>query len=813
MDRSQWLLILVLGLVLGLLLLIPQPALSQDLNPEDVLNSIESGKKFLINAQQKDGSWSLDGNNFQIGVTSLALLALLNSGMTADDPAISNGLNFLRSGPATRGLAEPSMTYEISLMIMALAAAKDGKRDLTIIAQLADKLENGQLINPKNKNNFGSWTYKVNTPGNAFSGDRSNGQYAILGLRDAAHAGIEIKEQTWEWAREHWLSAQNNDGGWGYSGRSDKSTGSMTVAGIATLVITSSMLRDGDEFEADGVTPRCCPKKDKEDAIEQGIRWMENHFNVRSNPASGNWLLYYLYGLERAGRLSGRRFFGEHDWYREGVKFLIDHQIKRTGAWQGTGSVETHPVVGTSFALLFLSKGLAPVLINKLKFGPRNPNQANHTLSNNWNRHQYDIRNLTDHVSSLPKWPNLLTWQEIDIRKVVENGSVEDLMQAPILYLSGTDELQLTDAEIQMLKNYIAQGGFIFAVNNCNGIGFHTDIQELVKRIYPTGEARLKRLTAEHPVYRSEYLLDADTVELHGVDFGCRTAIMYSPDDLSCMWDKWARHHPAKRTNRMKLMITKAMRVGVNVVAYATGRELLDKLQISDMTSLEGEQDKIERGFLQIAKIRHTGGWDAAPQALKNLLLALNRTVGMAASTKVRNLPMIDPNLFKYPMVYMHGRNVFQMSDQEAKQLRTYLERGGVMFADACCGASQFDESFRRFLAKVFPNKKLTRIPVTHEMFSEKMGHNIRRVKRRSLDSAGANVELNPVVREVEPFLEGIEISGRYAIIYSKYDISCALERQASVACSGYLAEDALKIALNVVLYAMTQDVTYVKEQ
>jgi hypothetical protein len=55
--------------------------------------------------------------------------------------------------------------------------------------------------------------------------------------------------------------------------------------------------------------------------------------------------------------------------------------------------------------------------------------------------------------------------------------------------------------------------------------------------------------------------------------------------------------------------------------------------------------------------------------------------------------------------------------------------------------------------------------------------------------------------------LEGIEIDGRFAVIYSKYDISCALERQASVACSGYVEEDALKIALNVVLYALLQDV------
>ena len=36
---------------------------------------------------------------------------------------------------------------------------------------------------------------------------------------------------------------------------------------------------------------------------------------------------YNLYGIERAGRLSGLRFFGAHDWYREGCDWLVKHQV------------------------------------------------------------------------------------------------------------------------------------------------------------------------------------------------------------------------------------------------------------------------------------------------------------------------------------------------------------------------------------------------------------------------------------------------------------------------------------------------------
>src|SRR5439155_11444251 len=77
---------------------------------------------------------------------------------------------------------------------------------------------------------------------------------------------------------------------------------------------------------------------------------------------------YHLYGLERAGRLSGLRVFGEHAWYREGCEFLVKRQ-DITGAWDKSVVHDLWPHVNTSFALLFLSKGRTPVVISKLVHG------------------------------------------------------------------------------------------------------------------------------------------------------------------------------------------------------------------------------------------------------------------------------------------------------------------------------------------------------------------------------------------------------------------------------------------------------------
>jgi len=778
-----------------------------ELTAKQVLDAIERGQRYMLAQQDGDGSWGLSGAlplRYKTGLTSVVLLALINSGMTIEDKRVENGIKFLRNLPED----EPTGTYNIALTISALAAAKDGQRDKARLLSLVQRLENLQV---KNGENTGLWAYGFGARDSLqLAADRSNGQYAILGLRDAAHAGIPVSRETWRRALDHWTKHQNKDGGWGYR-VGESSTGSMTVAGISSVVIAESMLSESDDLNPDG-TPVCCPEQEPNQTLDRAIKWMAANFSVRINPRGNGWLLYYLYGLERAGRLSGTRFFGDHDWYREGAQFLVQGQDLRRGFWPDAApGALFNNLPATSFALLFLSKGLSPVLINKLKFGPLDqgkPGKRKQNVNNDWRRSPKDAHNLTEMIATLEKWPKLLTWQVVDFNKLIAQKDAPELHQAPVLYISGRDRLQFDHPrQIELLQQYVDQGGFIFAVANCNGAEFEEGVKTLVKRMFPSGEAKLRRLSADHPVFRSEYPLDATTVELYGVDFGCRTVLMYSPYDLSCLWDKWARRDPPQRSKEAKLMITKATHVGVNVVAYATGRELLNKLEEQAKYDQAGAQDKIERGLLQVAKLRHTGNWDAAPHALRNLLMAMNQTAGMAASTRPVNLPASDPTLFNYPVLFMHGKNSFQISNQEAQQISKYLDQGGVLFADSVCGSKQFDESFRQLMKRIFPDRKLERIPVTHEMFSTGIGNDVRRVRRRVLDIDDPNRVIDSSVRDGEPFLEGIEVDGRYAVIYSKYDISCSLQRQASVACAGYVEDDAVKIAVNIMLYAMLQDV------
>jgi hypothetical protein len=58
-------------------------------------------------------------------------------------------------------------------------------------------------------------------------------------------------------------------------------------------------------------------------------------------------------------------------------------------------------------------------------------------------------------------------------------------------------------------------------------------------------------------------------------------------------------------------------------------------------------------------------------------------------------------------------------------------------------------------------------------------------------------------MQQYPALLEGIKIDGRWVVVYSKYDLGCAIEGHKSADCLGYDKESALRIASAVVLYAL----------
>lgn len=752
----------VAALVVSLLLAGVRSSARGAVTAQEVEKAIKLGVRFLRDQQRGDGSWADVENDARTGTTSLVALALLTAGEPADSPAIARALDFLRNFAPD----QLRNTYAVSLQTMVFAAATPERDQLRIVANVG-WLERAQIRPGDGINWVGSWSY------NEFKkqrGDGSNTQYALLGLNAASEVGVPVRPEVWVLARQFWEQFQRNDGGWIYTpDQGGPSAGSMTTAGISSLIITGLKRFQGQEY-LQGDEIHNCGKGGLNPGIERGINFLARGFSVGQNINHGQqWRFYYLYGLERAGRLSGQRFFGEHDWYREGAEKLVHEQDKLQGFWRGAGAYEDNPLVATSFSLLFLAKGRAPVLINKLRHGP----------GHDWSNDADDIRNLVGLVSR--DWKNLLTWQVVD----PNISSVQDLLQAPILFFNGHLAPEFSEDGKKAIKDYVEQGGFLFAEACCGREEFDAGFRKLMAELFPEPENKLHPLAEDHAVWRARHVLKPDIHPLWGIEQGCRTVVIYSPDDLSCYWNQ-------SEVNPANTAVITAERVGQNVVDYATGRELpADKLTIREVRDFRKEIPK--RGALQVAKLQHAGDWNVAPLAIPNLMTSLRNKLGIDVVVNQKEIGPLDPNLANFPLLYVHGRAAFSLGKEETDRLRRHLDPGGgTLFADAACGSPAFDSAFRKFVAALVPNSPLVEIPRDDDLYTTKIGYDLKDC--RYSKAAGGGTDF--------PRLEGVKIGNHWAVIYSKYDVGCALERHQGLDCKGYVPESALRIASNVVIYA-----------
>ena len=171
-----------------------------------------------------------------------------------------------------------------------------------------------------------------------------------------------------------------------------------------------------------------------------------------------------------------------------------------------------------------------------------------------------------------------------------------------------------------------------------------------------------------------------------------------------------------------------------------------------------------------------------------------------------RLVPPTDPSLCEYPIVFVHGRRAFRFSLTERKSLATFVERGGMIFGDAICASPEFAASFRLEMAAIFPDQKLARIPPSHPLFTrDYRGYDVTSVTLRDPQLRSEDDPLQANLKKTTPLLDGLEMDDRLGVVFSPYDISCALEKGASLQCKGYIKEDAAKLAVNVLLFALQQ--------
>ena len=195
---------------------------------------------------------------------------------------------------------------------------------------------------------------------------------------------------------------------------------------------------------------------------------------------------------------------------------------------------------------------------------------------------------------------------------------------------------------------------------------------------------------------------------------------------------------------------------------------------------------------LTIAQLQYDGGgdWYANPSSLPNLLAFIAERTGLPVSPQPARIRLTDPALRSYPYLYLTGHGNISLGAREVDALRAYLDGGGFLHADDNYG---LDDSFRRELARVFPDAELVPVPRDHPVY------------HIHYEMAGGLPKVHE--HDGKP-AEGLGLfrRGRLVVFYSyEADLGDGWEDPDVHDNPPEVRERALRMGLNLFLYALSQ--------
>jgi len=412
-----------------------------------------------------------------------------------------------------------------------------------------------------------------------------------------------------------------------------------------------------------------------------------------------------------------------------------------------------------------------------------------------WNARPNDLNNLLKSLKGMADVDydyEAKSFEEIDV----------DPDQNPILYRSGHYHWSLNDAEKKKLREYLLRGGTIILNAGMGSKPFYDSAVKVLNEVFP--EAPVQHLSADHPIFHAYYSLDrvnyragvrsvykGDAPWLDGVTIDCRTVAIISRFGMEVGWD------PLDDENIIAYEPESAQQLGMNILSYASAMRNWAQQNVKK-TLFEDTKSVSTAGSMNIAQIKYDGEWKTRHVGLSVLLRQYNVKTGVPVKFTTKEITLTDRSLFDSPVIYMTGHETFTLKPDEITALRNYLTHGGLLIAEACCGRKAFDVAFRENMARVLPGVPMNTLKSNHPLF--RMPNDITSMKitpamAKSFNNAPA----------IAPQILTMETDGNTAVVYSPIGMAGAWELSPNKYCNSYLGDDALKLGVNILMFASTR--------
>jgi hypothetical protein len=180
------------------------------------------------------------------------------------------------------------------------------------------------------------------------------------------------------------------------------------------------------------------------------------------------------------------------------------------------------------------------------------------------------------------------------------------------------------------------------------------------------------------------------------------------------------------------------------------------------------------------------------PADMHSLLSWTNRRLGIQYRSVEADFAHFSYDPRELPALLFSGHNRFALDDEVRANLARYVLDGGTIIADACCGWEDFDESFRREMEAMFPQRTLRQLTPDDPLFASfhKLGS-----FRYQKDDGSQYVE--------DPCIEGIPVGCRLGVIYSPIDLTCGWDGHDHPRGLRVVIDQARQIGANYITYLL----------
>ncbi len=306
--------------------------------------AIKAGLDWVARTQSPTlGHWT--AANYPTAMTALAGIALLCSGSTTTQGPyaknIRRAVNYVVSKSRGNGLigdplTDNRYTYGHGFAMLFLSQVLGEEEDEDRRHELIDVLKRAVEFSAKAQTTAGGWGYVSAADGNNFD-EGSTTITQVQGLRGCRNAGIPVRSEVIENAKQYIYNCKNPDGGISYSSRNrGNSRPAITAAALAAL------------YNAGDYDSRHVPDM---------LKYCKQHlYRISGGQESfGHWHYTYLYYSQVVYRQ------GDEEWlpFRDALYERIVKEQTPAGNW--TGQIGEIYVTACNLIMLQLDKGYLPI--------------------------------------------------------------------------------------------------------------------------------------------------------------------------------------------------------------------------------------------------------------------------------------------------------------------------------------------------------------------------------------------------------------------------------------------------------------------